>query len=181
MEVEYSLELEDLLAFNDYRNAHSPTFGRQQLTVRLAVPIMLAGLWVLLSGIVGGFVGPSVWIILGLLIGLVGAVFVFSYPALLRRRIRRLVQRLYMEGQNRGLFTRRRMTITPETVTDATEVSVTTMKWVAVERIVVDQRHAFFYTSAASAFILPKAAFETEEEFQEFVETAQGYQREAPG
>lgn len=179
MEVEYSLGLEDLLAFNQYRNAHSPTIRRQQLTHRLAVPLALAVLWVLLSGMVGGIVGPSAWIMLGLFIGLVGAVFFFSYPARVRQRTRRLVERMYMEGQNRGLFARRRLTITPETITDATEISVTTMRWAAVEKIVIDERHAFFYVSAVGAFVLPKAAFATEAEFQEFVETAQGYQREA--
>ena len=177
MEVEYSLGLEDLLAFNQYRNAHSPTIRRQQFTPRVAVLIALAGVWVLSSAIVD----PSAWIILGLFLGLVGAISYFSYPARLRRRSRRLVEHIYMEGQNRGLFTRRRMTITPETITDATEISVTTMKWVAVEKIAVDQRHVYFYVSAASAFILPKAAFATEEEFQEFVETAQGYRGDSPG
>ncbi len=177
MEVEYSLELEDLLAFNQYHHAHSPAVRRQQFTPRVAVLIALAAVWVLSCAIVD----PSAWIILGFFLGLVGAISYFSYPARVRRRSRRLVERMYMEGQNRGLFTRRRMTITPETITDATEISVTTIKWVAVEKIVVDQRHAYFYDSAASAFILPKAAFAAEEEFQEFVETAQGYRRDAPG
>ncbi len=85
-----------------------------------------------------------------------------------------------MEGQNRRLFARRRLTITPETITEATEISVTTMRWVAVEKIAVDQRHAYFYISAASAFILPTAAFATEADFNEFVQTARRYQRDAP-
>jgi len=181
MEVEYSLELEDLLAFNQYRNAHSPTFRRQQFTSRVGVLVALLGVWVLLFGMVGTILAPRTWIACGLFIALVAAVFFFSFPALVRRRTRRLVGRMYMEGQNRGLFARRRLTITPETITDATEISVTTMKWVAVEKIAVDQRHVFFYVTATSAFILPKAALATEEEFEEFVETAGRYHRDAGG
>ena len=177
MEVEYSLGLEDLLAFNQYHCTHSPAVRRQQFIPRVAVLIALAAVWVLSSAIVD----PSAWIILGFFFGLVGAISYFSYPARARRRSRRLVERVYMEGHNRGLFTRRRLTITPETITDATEITVRTMKWVAVEKIAVDQRHAYFYVSAVSAFILPKAAFASEAEFQEFVETAQRYRGDSPG
>ena len=181
MEVEYSLDMEDLLAFNQYLNSQSPSLRRVHLMRRLTLAIALAVLWVFLCVELGGDIGPGACVILGLLLGLVNVVFFFLYPVRFRQRTRRLVERMYMEGQNLGLFTRRRMTITPETVTDATEVSVRTMKWVAVEKIAVDQRHAYFYVSAASAFILPKAAFATEEEFQEFVETSQGYRGDAPG
>jgi hypothetical protein len=181
MEVEYSLGLEDLLAFNLYHGTHSPTLRRQQVISRLALLFGVAVGWLLMSEIAGKIVGPSAWIIFGFAAALVGVVFFVSYPALLRHRMRRLVGRMYMEGQNRGLFTRRRLTITPETITDATEISVTTMKWVAVEKIAIDQRHVYFYTGSASALILPKAAFGTEAEFNEFVETAQRYQRQAAG
>ncbi|MHC4179334.1 MAG: YcxB family protein [Planctomycetota bacterium] len=188
MEVEYSLELEDLLAFNLYHNAHSPAIRRVQRTVRLAVLTTLVAVLttlaivcVVLSGLGHETLGTSAWIAFSLFIGLVGAILFFSHPARVRQRTRRLAERMYREGENRGLFTRRRMTITPETITDATEISVTTMKWVAVEKIAVDRRHAYFYVSAASAFTLPKAAFATEEGFQEFIETARRYQRDAPG
>jgi hypothetical protein len=180
MEVEYSLELEDLLAFNQDRNAHSPTIRRQHLTIRVFF-LLVAGIpWLLGFGIVGG-VGPRTLTVAYAVLGLAVAVFVLSYPALARQGERRLASRMYMEGQNRSLWARQRLTITPETITDATEISVTTMKWVAVEKIAVDQRHTYFYTSALSAIILPKAAFPTEEEFRGFVEIAQRYQHEAAG
>jgi hypothetical protein len=180
MEVEYSLGLEDLLAFNQDRNAHSPTIRRQHLTVQVFF-LVLAGIpWLVGFGMVR-LAGPRTLTAGYAVVGLAVAVLFLSYPALARRAERRLASRMYMEGQNRSLLSRHRLTITPETITDANELSVTTMKWVAVEKIAVDRGHAYFYTSALSAIILPKASFPTEEEFRDFVETAQRYQHEVAG
>ena len=183
MEVEYSLGLEDLLAWNDYRDAHSPAVRRRHLAFPVFFLVLAAVTWVWAFGPVGQRL-PGGWTVAGSLLALATGLFgvlLLLYPALLRYGTRRLVRAMYREGQNRAFFTRRRLTITPETLTDATEISVTTMKWVAVEKIAVDQRHAYFYVSAANALILPKAAFATAAEFNEFLEAAQGYRREGAG
>jgi hypothetical protein len=181
MEVEYELAPDDILAFNEYRNAQSPTIRRRLFVGRLVRPILLIGLWLIFVGI--GFLnaGFEIMILLGVFFAVAGVISYLTYPARYRRGARRLYEDMLREGLNHALFAVRRLTITPETITEVTEITATTMKWVAIERIVVDRRHVYFFTGAFSAIVLPIAAFASEDRFREFVETAQRYHREAGG
>jgi hypothetical protein len=115
--------------------------------------------------------------------GVVCAALVAAYwlavPRLARRSTRRAVARLYAAANAPSLFGLRQMTITPGTLTQAGELAVTTYKWIAIDEIVVDTDHVFFYVGPAQALVLPKAAFLDEGAFEEFVSTAQRYHREA--
>ena len=154
MEVDYEVEVADVVALNLYHQRHSPTLRARgaddpvwhprdvpRLVAPLAVrprkccPVLRDGGISLL--VIGVFV-----LVLG--------------PALSRWGVVRALRRLSSEGSNRGTFGRRRMTITPETVTQAGELVVTTVKWAAVEKIVEDDARAYFFISALNAFILPQ-------------------------
>jgi hypothetical protein len=177
MEVEYVLGMEEVLAFNLYVHRHAPALRRRTWTARLTVPAICLGAWVMLAGFVQE---PGPVIVLGVFLGVIALAFFLAFPSRARHAVVRLVQRLYSETNSRGAFGRRRMTITPDTVTEAGELTVTTKKWAAVDKIVEDQRHVYFYVSALSAFILPKSAFPNEDAFRAFLETAERYHREAP-
>ena len=60
------------------------------------------------------------------------------------------------EGQNRGLLSRHRVTISPEGVTESGEFGQTSTMWRAVERIAVADEHAYIYTNALAAIIVPR-------------------------
>ena len=171
MDVEYSLDMDDVLAFSRYHNTHSPAIRRRLMILRLIVPVFFLVMWLVFYtiGDASGRLASA-----GAL-AVMAVVYYFTYPLLFNWRTQRTVKALYREGNNPDLFERRRLTITPETLTDASATSVTTKKWNAIDRIVADQDHIYFYATAVSAFIVPKAAFAGEEAFQRFLDTARQY------
>jgi hypothetical protein len=178
MEVEFTQTLEDVLALNQYYLAQSPALRSQQRKVQFVVALLLAGGWLLLSSVMP----LTLWWAVGAGITLyVFVVFVLIYPRSVRRRSLRLAERMYAEGRNASLLRRRRFTITPETITVATDISVSTYKWLAIEKIIIEQPYAYFFVGAVQAHVLPKRAFATVEAFLEYVETARRYHREAAG
>ncbi len=177
MEVEYTLGIDEVLALSLYHNEHSPLLRRRLWILRGLVPLACLVVWLLLAATRedAGFV-----ITLGAVLALVSLIYFVRYPGVVRKRTMQMVRKLYAESPNRGAFGQRRMTINAETITEAGELTVTTKKWAAIDRIVEDHGHAYFYVSALSAFILPKAAFASDGAFREFLETARRHHREAP-
>jgi hypothetical protein len=177
MEAEYTLALDDVLAWNRYYLDHSPTI-RHSLRRR----IVYQALGAIVGCLAVSAILPSLWWLWGIFIVLcvaIFSVFAFAYPNSTRRTNTRLIERMYEEGKNASLYRRRRLTIAPETITEATDISVTTYKWSAIEKIVIDQQHAYFLVSALGAFVLPKRACATDEAFQRYVELAQQYYQES--
>jgi len=76
------------------------------------------------------------------------------------------------EGQNRALFSRHLVTISPESITDSGEFGQNSTPWRAVERAAHNGDYAFVYTSSLAALVVPRRAFTTPTEFEEFVRTA---------
>ncbi len=176
MEVDFELTMADLLALTECQAVHSPTIQRQRRHLRLLVPVVLVMIGLLLWLISRD---ATIGLCAGVLFAVLGLILFLRYPAMIRSRIRWLVRRMYMEEHNAALFRRRRLSITPETITEATEVHVSTWKWTAIERVVTDRQRAFFFVSSAAAFVLPRTAFATDEAFEEFLATAQRYRSEA--
>jgi hypothetical protein len=103
----------------------------------------------------------------------VNAVTIFPYAS--RRKLRKIVAGMVSEGQNRALLSRHRVTISPESVTDSSEHGQSSTAWRAVERVAVSGEHAYIYTNALAAIIVPRRAFAGPLEFEEFVRTARGH------
>jgi hypothetical protein len=110
-------------------------------------------------------VGPGLFGILGLLLVLR---FLFQRPLFLMRTKRRF-------RSSKLFFHKRRLLITPESVTQETPDSTLKITWRSVERIGQTADHAFIYISKVEAFVLPRHAFSQESDFREFVDTARRY------
>jgi YcxB-like protein len=83
------------------------------------------------------------------------------------------------EGRNRTLLGRQRVTISPESITRSSDFDQTTVRWSAVERVIKDKNHAFVYTSALTAIIVPRRAFADTVAFDVFVLKSTEYHQEA--
>jgi hypothetical protein len=77
------------------------------------------------------------------------------------------------------LFSRHRVTISAESVTDAGEHCQTATAWRAVERVAASEEHAYIYTNALTAIIVPRRAFADPPEFEQFVRLAKDYREKA--
>ncbi len=173
MTAEYEITKDDLSAFNLYHHRHSPTARRQYLRSWF-VPAFLgllvfSGLWYLADRERG--TPLRTFLDLLPLFSFV-PLYLLYFPWAYRQKLSKIVAGMVGEGQNRGLFSRHRVTISPEGVTDSTELGQTTTAWRAVERVAAADEHAYIYTNALAAVIVPRRAFARPSDFEEFVRTA---------
>jgi YcxB-like protein len=182
MTAEYELTKDDLRAFNLYHHGHSPASRRHYL-LAWWVPAVIwflvcAGIWYF-AGREGRTPLRAFLDLLPLFCGV--PLYLLCFPWAYRRKLRKMVDAMAGEGENRGLFSHHRVTISPESVTDSCEHGQTSSTWRGVERVVAADEHAYIYINALAALIVPRRAFADPAEFEEFVRTARGYHEKAVG
>ena len=180
MNAEYELTKDDLSTFNFYHHIHSPT-ARRQYYRSWFVPaviwlVVCTGLWYLADRERGTPLRTFLDL-LPLFSGL--PLYLIYFPWAYRRKLRKIVAGMVSEGQNRGLFSRHRVMISPEEVTDSGEFGQSSTAWRAVERVALNGDYAFIYTNALAAIIVPRRAFPVPKDFEEFVRTAGEYHKKA--
>ena len=180
MTAEYELTKDDWSAFNYYHHFHSPTARRQYLRgwFGSVIIVLLVCLGISLLANFNGPAPRSTFSVL--LMPLVCAVVcLLWFPWAYRRKLKRIVAGMIGEGRNRTLLGRQRVTISPEGISRSSDFDQTTVRWSAVERVIKDKDHAFVYTSALAAIIIPRRAFADDVAFDDFVLKATGYHQEA--
>ncbi|MHC4503389.1 MAG: YcxB family protein [Planctomycetota bacterium] len=85
--------------------------------------------------------------------------FVVQRP---RRGIRKAVRKMLKQGRDGDLSSRLRVTLGKPDIRVVAELTETTTKWPAVEKIGSTQDHLFVYTGPAAALIIPRRAFSEE-------------------
>jgi len=177
---EFELTLDDVRAFNVYHHRHSPAARRQYLRSWFIPAFLLllacVGIWWLADRKQGTPLRTFLDL-LPLFSG--GPLYLLYFPWAYRRRLRKTVADMASEGENRGLFGRHRVTISAEGVAESGEFRQSLTSWRAVERVAVSDQHAYIYTNAMAAIIIPRRAFAGPAEFEEFVRTATEYHQRA--
>jgi YcxB-like protein len=155
VDVAYSLIGEDLVVLQPDRLVHCPELRRfgTRVTLALAPASSVASSYCLLHSNVSS---TRVCFLLPLCLLLP---LYFGY--------------LILKRQLLGV---RRLRITPESLNLFTgQKKVVTVDWKALISIVVTGEHAFFYLPNRSGYVLPKRAFASEREFEDFMTTARRY------
>jgi hypothetical protein len=166
-----------LRAFNLFHHHHSPALRRQYFRGWFFFPVVwlifCVTIWYLADRPRGTpwrtfldlkplFSGVPLWLIY----------FPFAY----RWKLRKILAAMVKEGENRSLFTRHRIEISPEAITESTQFETTSTSWKAIERVANNEAYVFIYKNALGAFIVPRRAFATPSEFEQFINLARGYQ-----
>ncbi len=177
--IECEVTKDDIIAFNQYHNRHSP-FGRRQYSRAM---FRFPAVWLLVFALIWFFGdrerGTPLQTFLDLSPLLYGLVFYLLYiPFAYRRAVHQAVNGMLAEGKNNGLLGRHRVTLTPESVTEATEFNQASTSWRAVERVVEFGDHAFIYINTMAAIVVPRRAFGVASEFNEFVKTATAHREQ---
>jgi hypothetical protein len=106
-------------------------------------------------------------------------IYLIYFPWAYRRKVRKIIAGMAGEGHNRALFSHHRVEISPQGIADASDLRQSSTAWRAVERVVKIGDYTFVYVSASSAIIVPRRAFATPTEFEEFVRTTRSYHEKA--
>ena len=178
--IECEVTKDDLVAFNQYHNRHSPFGRRQYLRALLRFP----ALWLLVFAMIWYFAdqkrGTPLQTFLDLsplLYGLV--VYLLYIPFAYRRAVQQAVNGMLDEGKNKGILGRHRVTLTPESVIEASEFSQNATSWRAVERVVEFGDHVFIYINSMAAIVVPRRAFPAPSEFDKFINAANAHRERA--
>ncbi len=180
MTIDYELTKDDFRAFNLHHVRHSPTTRRQYLRAWLSFPVMWLIICTALWYLADRERGTPMKTFIALLPLYSGApLYLIYYPWAYRRTLRKTVDGMMSEGRNGGTARKYRVSISPENVTESTDHVQTSTAWRGVEKITTSTLHAYIYTNALAAIIVPRRAFADPSEFEAFVHTAQAYYENA--
>lgn len=171
MEVQFTLTKQDLIDFNLYHLSHSPTVKRQR--IGLLLPGLLWSLFWLWVSIDDDKTWQNILTLKPLIIG--GFLYIATLLLLWRWSVKRQLQRLLDEGENKGLFTPQRVILSEEGIATIDELSTYTAKWQTVEKIIATDDCIYLYVNAVSAVIVPKRFFANDAAFGDFVRQAREF------
>jgi hypothetical protein len=172
MSVEYELNIDDALAFHLYNYEHSPQLGRvwkllhHSLLFVVAIEILIAIVLIIADGKDMLPISTT----LGVLAVLTFLYYIFR-PLLMRKLLKWAAKRSYGQGPNK-LIGKHELSITPDVVTDITDMGESTTRWNAIEYVASTNQHIFMQVRASSPYIVPRRAFADGAAFRQFVEAA---------
>lgn len=181
MEVEYNLAEDDMVAFNEYHLRTSPATRRwRSVKAFFVLVLFVLGIVIFTSARAAFARGEDLPSYLVLLF-LAFVILLFLVVQRPHRGIRKAVRKMLKQGRDRDSSSRLRVALDKLAIRVVGELTETTTKWPAVEKVVSTQDHLFIYTGSAAALIIPRRAFSEEWQFQGFVETAKQYHQAAVG
>jgi len=172
VEVQYEVTMADMVEFNRYHMAHSPTVRRSLRTARVLASAGFVAIGIVISVEQGTFTGLAVF-------GLASVLWFLLMPALVRRRTIKTVRRMLSEGEGRGLLGKCTLSIAVDGSRVVRETGESTFAWCAVDRIVTAERYVYIYVGATSALVIPKSAFADPAGCEWFVERARAWHEAA--
>jgi hypothetical protein len=173
-EVVYELEIEDHVELAMHVQKRSGVLRRQQLAARLGAPILFTVIC-LATIYRQGFNRATAGAIV--IVGIVALIAFLSRAP--RRKQRKILRKLFLEGSNRTLLGTRRLRLAPDRLICSSELIESAIQWPAVESIESNADYAYFYIASIQAYVVPRRAFNDDLQFQAFVELARRYWRQA--
>lgn len=175
MNIEYDINLEDIVEFNIYVLKNHPRLKQRRRIMQISFLSFIS--LVFIGGLILYFTGndSSLAILLIIIaVGLSGFYWYSSRPARTRNRIRKAVIRQYRKIPNEEMC-RHKLTISEEGLLVVTDYEESKAPWSAFSEIVKTPYYLYFFFQPEKAHIIPKRAFSGEKAFNRFVETAMNY------
>lgn len=174
MKIRFESTIDDLVAFNRFHCAHSPTWQWQIRRLTLLLPLIMLMIFFIIILAVSATDEPldrTAWI--GILC--IAATFLtvsigwgffirwYMYWSLVRN-----TRKLLAEGSNRILVGWREMTLADGRLIVDTELVTSSLDLRAVQKIVRNDEYTFVYISSTTAYMIPMNLY-PEDEYRRFV------------
>lgn len=172
MQVQYQLDVNDIVAFNLHHMRKSRNTRRRiRVTQAWGVGLALAVAVMLPRWGMGART----------LFFTVYALFLlFWFPAYYRWSVERNTRKLYSEGQNKGVLGNHIVALAADGVTEISDVGESRTAWSGIEKVEANEDYIFLYTGSLQAHVIPKRAFLDEDEYAEFFQLARVYHSGSP-
>jgi hypothetical protein len=169
MNVEYERTFDDLIEFNLYHIAHSPSLRKQILMTRVFYFLLMT----ITSGSVVYLVGRESNPLPYILCILAGVVTFIVYPVFERRSMTGRLKKVLAEGDNKAILGPQMISLTPEGLFCKTPASEEKLNWSIIDKVAQNEKYIFLYISSTNAFMIPKKAFSSgtlQKEFLAYVD-----------
>ena len=176
---EFELSLDDMVVFGVYHSLHSTEGRRRRMVLWFIVPLMLVllGLLVTISGVWPVAIGSG----LLLFFTIFAVLWMIFFPALYRQSLNKGYQRLWSSSDNAGMFGIYRVTATHQGLSCESPEGFARRLWSGVKRVVVTDANALLYYSSFTAVVIPKRAFDSQQDLDKFLEVIEQYRQAATG
>jgi hypothetical protein len=152
VKLNYTLTMDDVLAFLRYHFRNSPKMKRTFFLYRTLIPAVICA--VLAMALTNNFSESFSWetaAILAVCYGLAFAVI----PMTMKRSIERATKRMYTRDRQKDLLGQHKTVLDGESVTDESRFGTARYEWGAVLSAPRTEGHLFLYVSPESAMIIP--------------------------
>lgn len=151
--LEYSVDDNDLVAFQEHHFATSPTMRKAQNRNRYGVAAfyLLLGAGFLAAGQTGGAVG----------LALVAALWPVWYPSYARRTLRKRARAMAGEGDNSNVYGPHQIGVEGSEVVVNSPSGTSRIRASSLARVDATDTHLFIYLSGVHALLIPRAKVRT--------------------
>ena len=170
MRIRFETTIEDVIAFNRFHFANSPTWQRQLWTQSLMVFGILALLFLVMHLSSMGPVLAFDWFegVLAVVFAVAAIAWAFFIRWYMDWSLARNTRKFLAEGSNRLLFGWREMELVNGRLVLNTELIQSSLDLRAIEKIVRDENYTYVYIASVSAYMIPMNLY-PEDEYREFV------------
>lgn len=163
--VEVALQMDDLVAFNQYYFWNSPATRRVKLYTRWGLPLA----WLLII-VLFALVHWAVILIVSLFFC---SLWMFRYPRFMNESVRMRVPKAYRDMQQKSLFLSKTVSLHPEYLHEYGVSGEERTNWMYVEKVVKTDQMILIFTGPTRANIIPRRCFPTQEAYEAFFHEAE--------
>jgi hypothetical protein len=179
MNIEYELNIDDILAFHLYHHEHSPEIGRVWKLIRRMLLFISILEFLIAITLLVAFGKQQLPLVIALGACAVLTFLLWSFHLFtFQKTLRLTVARDYGQGRNK-LIGKHKLSITPDAVTDITDTGESTTRWNTIGYVSSTDQYLFMLVRFSSPYIVPRSAFDDEAAFRQFVEGAKAYHQAA--
>jgi hypothetical protein len=170
VKIRFEATIENIIAFNRFHYAHSPTWRRQVVTQMLVLPVIFgSGLLLAYSGLRpipdGDLWAFGVFGIPFVVLSILWACYIRWY---MYWSLERNVRKFFAEGSNRSMLGWREMELVGDRLVSKTELIYSSIDLRAIEKIVANDQYTFVYIASVNAITIPMNLY-PEDEYRAFV------------
>ena len=155
MKLEYSVQLEDIIAFNNHHMEATPSIRRKLAVMRFVWAFApLAAIWAI-TFFEGMDPSKAMWVITFVGVCISSPIFLFQ-PFYLRWMNNRQVRKAYEDEKNRSLLGDREIKVTSNGLAEKTASGENQSEYAQINRIDSDDNYTFIYAAKSKVHIIPK-------------------------
>jgi len=157
MKLEYSISLEDVIAFNNHHMESTPSIRRKLSVMRFVWAFApLLAIW-LISTVEGMDPGKAMWVIAAVAICVSSPIYILQ-PFFLRWLSKRQVAKSYSSEKARALLGEREIKIAGNALVEKTSEGEIQTGYDLINRIDVNDSYLFVYATNSRVHIIPKGS-----------------------